>query len=928
MILKYVWKNFTRRKVRTILMVLSLLVSTGLIVAMSATVETIKQSNIDLVASAIGRYDIAVGKTDISPDPFVTIAETTAVIQQADPNITAVYPRFQSQVELEIGADVSQGTLVALDPAIDDIGYIDVISGTYQLGDGQVALLEDTANTYGIGVGDTLHVAYSFPQPREEGQTGSTGASARRVRIPFTVAAVVRQEGVSSADIREGVIAHIDDVQRWLELPDRAQVLLAIVNPKLYESQNAEIGALKVRGVAQAIQAELGDEYSYSLDKAIALDELAQAFLLVQALINMYGLMALGVVGLLVYTLVMTNVQEQRRDLAILRILGSQRNFLFSLVIAEVAVIGAVGIGFGVVLGNLITQYIILPLINQQMLNEGLNPNFQLQVTLATVLPAVISAAFVLFISTLKPARDASRTKVIYAINPSVADNIQLEDLAGLRERGPNLKIFGLGWLLMLGFGLIAGGQVMSTFGSPALEAAFIFSALMLMILGIGMIFFILTIPLEKFNLFVMGLLIPRLTYFARRNVGRGQLRNTLISMLVLFSGVLPSFLATQSALSYANLETDVFLNLGAPLDVNSWGSYEEGEEAKTYWLRPSFLTDELGTVPGVAEMVGVTRAFSSSASDSVGMRRAPVSAYGLGGDLNTVVYADMMEFVAGDESALTTILAQPETVIISEGLAQHVAVPLGGIVKLTGEGLDHTVEVRVVGIARRIPGFGEIGRARTTAQYGSAVLMSLDSYQRLSTEPKLPLPGFDAPAFTRVMGTLTPDAVAEEVQAEIGQRYGRENRLWASLADVQLESAKRGQATERIFLLALTGISFTTAVFGVFAVIYVTIYARRLEIGMMKAFGMRTWELTGMLIIEAIAMTLGAALAGIAAGTTMAYLFTIGEKALQQQPYKLALDTTVMPFIVILVVLASVLGATFSARRIVKRRAIEILRM
>ena len=928
MILKYVWKNFTRRKVRTILMVLSLLISTGLIVAMSATVETIKQSNIDLVASAIGRYDIAVGKTDISPDPFVNIAETTAVIQQADPNITAVYPRFQSSVELEIGADVSQGTLVALNPAIDDIGYIDVISGTYQVGDGQVALLEDTANTYGIGVGDTLHVAYSFPQPREAGKTGSTGASARRVRIPFTVAAVVRQEGVSSADFREGVIAHIDDVQRWLELPDRAQVLLAIVNPKLYESQNAEIGALNVRGVAQAIQAELGDEYSYSLDKAIALDELAQAFLLVQALINMYGLMALGVVGLLVYTLVMTNVQEQRRDLAILRILGSQRNFLFMLVIAEVAVIGIVGIGFGVVLGNLITQYIILPLINQQMLNEGLNPNFQLQVTLATVLPAVISAAVVLFISTLKPARDASKTKVIYAINPSVADNIQLEDLAGLRERGPNLKIFGLGWLLMLGFGLIAGGQVMSTFGSPALEAAFIFSALMLMILGIGMIFFILTIPLEKFTLFVMGLLIPRLTYFARRNVGRGQLRNTLISMLVLFSGVLPSFLATQSALSYANLETDVFLRLGAPLDVNSWGSYGEGEEAKTYWLRPSFLTDELGTVPGVAEMVGVTRAFGSNASDSVGMRRAPVSAYGLGGDLNTVVYADMMEFVAGDASALTTILAQPETVIISEGLAEHLAVPLGGLVKLSGEGLDHTVEARVVGIARRIPGFSEIGRARTTAQYGSDVLMSLDSYQRLSTEPKLPLPGFDAPAFTRVMGTLTPDAIAEEVQAEIGQRYGRENRLWAALADVRLESAQRGQATERIFLLALTGISFTTAVFGVFAVIYVTIYARRLEIGMMKAFGMRTWELTGMLIIESIAMTLGAALAGIAAGTTMAYLFTIGEKALQQQPYKLALDTTVMPFIVILVVLASVLGATFSARRIVKHRAIEILRM
>jgi ABC-type antimicrobial peptide transport system permease subunit len=40
------------------------------------------------------------------------------------------------------------------------------------------------------------------------------------------------------------------------------------------------------------------------------------------------------------------------------------------------------------------------------------------------------------------------------------------------------------------------------------------------------------------------------------------------------------------------------------------------------------------------------------------------------------------------------------------------------------------------------------------------------------------------------------------------------------------------------------------------------------------------------------------------------------------------AVDTTVMPFIVIMVVLASILGAAFSARRIVKKRAVEILRM
>ena len=98
MILKYVLKNFSRRRVRTILMVLSLIVSTGLIVAMSATVETIRQSNVDLVAAATGRYDLTVRRTDTSPEPFISVDETRQRILAADEEIVAVYPRFQSQV--------------------------------------------------------------------------------------------------------------------------------------------------------------------------------------------------------------------------------------------------------------------------------------------------------------------------------------------------------------------------------------------------------------------------------------------------------------------------------------------------------------------------------------------------------------------------------------------------------------------------------------------------------------------------------------------------------------------------------------------------------------------------------------------------------------------------------------------------------------
>jgi hypothetical protein len=231
MILKYVLKNFSRRKVRTILMILSLMVSTGLVVTMSATVETVRKSNVDLIASAVGRYDLSVSKVDTALDPFINISEVAPQIQAADPNITGVYPRIMTDVELDVDGRIGQGTMVALDPAVDDIGFIDVEEGSYELGNNHVAILDGTADTYGLGVGDILIAAYNFPFPREVGEEAVEGASQRRTTESFEISAVVRQDGVVGGGVREGFIISLEDAQNWLGLPGRSQSLIATVNP-------------------------------------------------------------------------------------------------------------------------------------------------------------------------------------------------------------------------------------------------------------------------------------------------------------------------------------------------------------------------------------------------------------------------------------------------------------------------------------------------------------------------------------------------------------------------------------------------------------------------------------------------------------------------------------------------------------------------
>jgi ABC-type antimicrobial peptide transport system permease subunit len=921
MILKYVLKNFSRRKVRTILMVLSLMVSTGLIVTMSATVETIRQSIIDFIASDVGRADLSITKKDTSLDLFMPIEETAAIIQAADDRITAVHPRIEIFVETEAAGNRRNIFLIGLNSTEDNVALVDVLEGEYLLGNGRVAVDKWAATDLGLALGDTFNVAYAFPIPREPGKQASSGASSVRLQRQFTVVAIVKSDGVAS---RRGILVELEDMQDWLNLPGQANQLLAVVDPGLYKTNNANSAALSMRDIARAVQRQLGDAYLYNMDLAKTLSEASQIFLALQALINTYGLISLGIVGLLVYTLVMTNVQEQRRDMAVLRILGSQRSLLFGLVILEVIVIGIIGVGLGIFVGQALTAYALVPALTYYLSQEGMTLRLVPQVSISAILPPVISAFTVLILSSLKPAREASRTKVIHAINPGVADNIQLEDLTQLRERRPDGKMFIAGTIMTLLFVLITGFEALGNFGGEILQIIFVMLGLLGMVLGVSLMFFITTIPFERLVLAIMRLISPRLTYFARRNVSRGKTRNTLISLLVLFSAVLPSFLGTQTQMELANNENRSKMRMGAPLQIESYATWDDEAEP----LKSSFVHNELAAVPGIDQVVGISYGFSSAVQDNVGMRTARVEVFGIDGDLSQVTFNEMMDFTAGGPETLGTILTDPNAVIISEGLADFLAVDLGETIELRGKGLDNLDKARVVGIARRIPGIRGITRSRIAAQDGSTVLVSMPQFRRLVAELNQVQPGPDDPLLEKVLATFQPNAIHEDVADVIHDQYAEDNAFWINLLVWEVGENEGGMAFFVGLLLALTGISFTTAVFAVFAVIYVTIFARRIEIGMLKSMGMLRRELTGMLIVEAIAMTLGSALAGIAAGASMGYLNFYINAALEQMPSLFAIDKIVMPAIIIMVVFASILAAAFSARRIVRKQAVEILRM
>ena len=132
-----------------------------------------------------------------------------------------------------------------------------------------------------------------------------------------------------------------------VELPKKKVGIVACSGEEMAEGTVTRLAALRVLETLRPadtvticlLVAALGqeaDEYSFDISKAESLDGSDIAFSMMQTLTMVYGFLSMGVVGLLVYSLINANVEDRRRDLAFMRVIGAQQRDLFALVLIEV----------------------------------------------------------------------------------------------------------------------------------------------------------------------------------------------------------------------------------------------------------------------------------------------------------------------------------------------------------------------------------------------------------------------------------------------------------------------------------------------------------------------------------------------------------------------------------------------------------------
>lgn len=410
--------------------------------------DVITRGSYDQITASFGSADLVVQPDGGGLDDMLATARGTSGVASADPLVVG-------WATLESGRRTVQQNVLPV-PSSERLGSLEVVEGRAPTSDDEIALPATSAERLGVGVGDTVQVAWTRWQVvsttvDEEGGT----ATATRVdeEEPVTQRDDVRVVGVVTdphgawAGYGGAALAVTDAVVRWSGATTLDEVGGGAV---LVET------AQDVTTVRTALADATPDARVLTRDEAAAerIEQLTNGS-------NVLVMMVLGfaAVALLVAALVIANtfqvlVAQRTRMLALLRCVGARRGQLRTAVLTEAGILGLASGAIGVVLGLGLAQAALSVLSAAQ---EGVPLPTVITPTLQNVLVPVLVAVAVTVGAAFVPARAATRVPPVAALRPADAPTV--------RARPGRVRLVLSAILTVGGLALLLGGVAMARAG-------------------------------------------------------------------------------------------------------------------------------------------------------------------------------------------------------------------------------------------------------------------------------------------------------------------------------------------------------------------------------------------------------------------------------------------------------------------------------
>ncbi len=373
-------RYLSRRKLRTTLTTLAVVLGVAVIFAVNTLIPTVLSALEGTFLGVSGQVDLtvssAMGET-FDPGVLNTIRQI--------PGIAAASPALRRQINM--GSDGHQLELVGVDLAsAQSVRRYHITSGRFlEPGDSASALISEPLAQAAITLGNET-LASEIPIPTLRGT------------VPLKVV------GVVSSTAGERVIVPLATAQELFGAPGRINTVDVSI------STGTDRGAVK-----GSLEKALGSAYRVG-----SVAQQTETFGNMQAAqigVNLFGILALFMGGFLIFNTFRTVVVERRHDLGMLRAMGATRRTIVSLILVESAIQGVVGTVVGLALGYLLafaavtaTQRMVEQYVQVRASGVVLSPeSFALSIGLGLG---------VTLLAGLLPAINASRVPVLAALRP------------------------------------------------------------------------------------------------------------------------------------------------------------------------------------------------------------------------------------------------------------------------------------------------------------------------------------------------------------------------------------------------------------------------------------------------------------------------------------------------------------------------------
>ncbi|MFX1465026.1 MAG: ABC transporter permease [Promethearchaeota archaeon] len=959
--LRYLFTGMRRKKARTILGILGIIVSVALLTGMNATVDSYSYSYIDQAEQNEGIIDFMITR---NTDDKINPGYNDFIFLEAEPRGSAEYvegvqgvsPRLRALVEVETvkqGVEARKIDLELIGMDVDreqelGIGQFRILEGEFDLEGKKVFIQPRTADLLGVGVGDTL---------KFHTLEWNTDNGGRKIQ-EFEISAIIENENRLANSDDNAMIVGLWSARDLLRSSKYVTELVGIFEGREFLYDIREIDATVERAVklGTRIQDAVGLNYNVELPITEELQRLDQQGVFIRIILGMVAIISLVISCVLMYSLLTISVEEKTHDFGLFMAIGAKKTHIYRLVILEAVIIAIGGTIIGVALGFLLSIGLLYILTTGRLQFLVGATTLQIIVSPMTIAISVVAGISVGLVSSIYPAMKVTQVNIVDSLTPMRGSPSKQYTR---KERGISRSLITYGLIIsgVSGFVFFIFPTAFIT-GDLSVIAYIFLSLILALLVGFDMIGLGGLVPsVERVLVRIVRPFTRRINDVVGMYLKKHRRRNTLTAIMYSVSIAFILFLSTMLTVQTLYNVDSVRANIGTDLALVSTTSTVQGagfgggfgpsttSSDIPIWINDTELVPDIEEIDGVTGITRVSPENHPNGSSSVTMgdlilfETVSASVYAVDPNFPNVTFFDIARFTEGDASAFKTINEVENATIISEGAAKRLQVHVGDSVRIRvtrnlASGRDvFTTELRVVALASDMPafpgfqeresGFSDVLVSQTTY----ALIFHLYEDQDIDRTDKEELKDYVEPVDRLLIQTTSSD-VSRNVARILRLEYSAKDKLNVLVTVERIEDVQQGLLTLQLFFTIALGFGMIIALFGLTASCYTTIQESIREIGIMKSVGLKRKHITNIFMFESIILTMAAGLSGMFVGYFTGLALIAQQSIFTEQPLPLYIPWLELALVIIASIIIGAIGAWIPSRTIAKKNTAEILRM